>query len=106
MKARIYPVSKNPMQSGRGKAGRWALEFEQTGRRGPEPLMGWTRAEGTAGQVVMRFETREDAVSYAERAGLDYTLQSPRARKLRPRNYSDNFKYTPPGETPGDQAGQ
>ena len=97
MKVRIYPRSKNAMQSGRAKAGTWLLQYER-GARHPEPLMGWTWAPDTANQVTLSFTTKEEAVTYAEEHGWDYILQDEQEKRIRPRNYGDNFRYHDPTE--------
>ncbi|HOO81107.1 MAG TPA: ETC complex I subunit [Alphaproteobacteria bacterium] len=96
MKARIYKPSKTAMQSGRAKTKPWILEYESKSARCPEPLMGWTACEDTLGQVRLKFNTMEDAENYAESNGLYYIVQAEAVRKLKPRNYGDNFKYIPP----------
>ncbi len=96
IKARIYKPSKTAMQSGRAKTKPWILEYESKSARCPEPLMGWTACEDTLGQVRLKFNTMEDAENYAESNGLYYIVQAEAVRKLKPRNYGDNFKYIPP----------
>lgn len=86
------------MQSGRGKAGKWLLEYETTSKRSPEPLMGWTASEDTLNQVQIKFDTQEQAVAFAEQKGWDYVVAKESQRKVTPRNYGDNFKYQPPEE--------
>jgi hypothetical protein len=39
----------------------------------------------------MTFESREDAISHAERHGLDYLVQEPKERRIKPKAYADNF---------------
>lgn len=95
MKVRIYKPAKSTMQSGPFPAKRWLLEYEPISRREPEPLMGWTKSGDTYNQVKLRFETAEDAVEYAETRGWDYTVEQPHQKKIKPRNYQDNFVYIP-----------
>ncbi len=93
MGVRIYRPAKTAMQSGRAGTRDWVLEpTDETARR-PEPLMGWSAAGDTASQVRLRFASREDAVAYAKRNGLAYTVREPAARPVRPRAYADNFAY-------------
>ncbi|NBB83029.1 MAG: oxidoreductase [Alphaproteobacteria bacterium] len=96
MKARIYRPSKTAMQSGRGKTHDWLLEYEQETPRRPEPLMGWVSSGDTLNQVRLRFPTKEEAIAFAERKGLEYSVQVDHTRRIRPRNYADNFKPGPP----------
>ncbi len=95
MQARIYRPAKTVMQSGRGKTQQWVLEFDLATPRRPEPLMGWTSSGDTLNQVRLRFASQEDAVAYAERKGLSYTVEPPHERRVVPRNYADNFKPRP-----------
>jgi len=95
MHARIYRPAKTVMQSGRGKTRSWVLVFDLATPRRPEPLMGWTSAGDTLDQVRLSFATKEDAVAYAERKGLDYAVDPDHQRRVRPRNYADNFKPRP-----------
>lgn len=92
MNVRIYKPSKTAMQSGRAKIGRWTLEYEIETPRRPEPLMGWISSGDTLNQVRLQFDTREEAVAFAERKGWGYTVSEPRERRVRPRNYADNFR--------------
>lgn len=91
--ARIYRPAKTAMQSGRAKTRSWVLEFEPSARRVNDPLMGWVGSADTRGQVRLRFASRDDAVAYAERHGLDYVVQEPSIRRMRAKNYAEKFRY-------------
>ncbi len=93
-KARIYQPTKTAMQSGKAKTRQWVLEYDTADSRFVEPLMGWTGAVGTLGQLVLKFDTREEAVAYADRKGIAYEIEEPQARKLNRRAYADNFAFT------------
>ena len=95
MKAQIYKPSKSSMQSARGKTYQWVLEYELTSKREPEPVMGWVSSNDTLNQVKMKFNSSEDAVAYAQKQGWEYSVQISQARRVRPRNYMDNFKFMP-----------
>ncbi len=90
---KIYRPSKNTMQSGRAKTEDWVLEYETTTPRNPENLMGWTSSGDTLGQVKLKFPSADQAVKYAEGKGWSYTLLPAHERKVKPRNYGDNFVY-------------
>lgn len=98
MNVTIYKPSKSAMQSGRGKNDDWVLEYETSSKRQAEPLMGWTESGDTLNQVKLKFKTSEDAVAFAEDKGWSYTVQPDHTRRIKPRNYGDNFKYVPPSE--------
>jgi len=91
MKARIYQPAKTAMQSGRGKTHIWVLDYEPAARKSQDPLMGWTSSGDTQGQVRLTFESREEAVAFAERNGIPFNVQPPEARKIRPKAYAANF---------------
>ena len=83
------------MQSGRANTSEWVLEYELETPRRPEPLMGWVAAGDTLNQVRMKFITKEAAIAFAEKEGLDYTVNETHTRKVKPQSYIDNFKYQP-----------
>ena len=91
MIARIYRPSKTAMQSGRGNARNWVLEFDGKMHRSVEPLMGWTSVDDTTGQVRLRFETREQAIAYAKRNGIGFTVEETRESTRMVKSYSANF---------------
>jgi hypothetical protein len=91
--ARIYRPAKSAMQSGRAKTHKWVLEYEPASRRDPDPLMGWSSARDTLNEVQLRFDTLEEALAYAQRHRLDYTVIEPQARLPKAKSYADNFRY-------------
>lgn len=98
MRVRIYRPAKSAAQSGRRKTHEWCLEPEIVTPRTPEPIMGWASSADTMGELTdrMRFPTKEDAISFATRQGWDYILEEATERRIRPRNYLDNFRTTRP----------
>lgn len=93
MRARIFQPPKNAMQSGWAKTHQWVLEFAQTSGKRPDGLMGWVGGGDTQTQVRLIFETREEAIAYADKAGLVYEVEIPHHRKVKPKAYADNFRY-------------
>ena len=89
--ARIYRPAKTAMQSGKAKSKDWRLEFEPASARTIDPLMGWTSSSDMNGQVRLTFDTREEAVAYAERHGIAFRLQEPQEAPLILKAYADNF---------------
>jgi ETC complex I subunit-like protein len=92
-RARIFRPAKTAMQSGRAQTRKWMLAYEPATRRQPDPLMGWTSAADTLNQVQLRFETMEEAVAFAIKNALDYTVVAPQERIEKPKSYADNFRY-------------
>jgi len=91
MFAKIYRPSKTAMQSGRGKSRDWVLEFEPAMAKRPDPLMGWSSSGDTQGQVHMRFETKDEAVAYAQRYGIAFQVREARETPRKIKSYASNF---------------
>ncbi|MFM8820730.1 MAG: ETC complex I subunit [Phenylobacterium sp.] len=91
MIARIFRPAKTAMQSGKARAREWVLEFAPASARTPDPLMGWTVTEDTRGQVRLNFETREEAVAYAQKHGIAFQVTEPKSPKRILKAYADNF---------------
>ena len=67
MRARIYQPPKNAMQSGWAGTQEWVLEFEPGDGAQARPADGLDRQRRYPGAGVLRFDTREEAVAYAEK---------------------------------------
>ena len=93
MSARIYSPAKTAMQSGKAKTGLWVLDFDPEQKRKIDPLMGYTTSGDMKSQIRLTFETKEEAIAYAEKRGIAYTVREPHDPKRRNISYSDNFKY-------------
>jgi len=93
MSARIYKPAKTAMQSGEARTKEWILEFEPAAAPTVDPLMGWTSSSDTQAQVRLEFDTKDEAIAYATREGLAYTLAEPKPRKPIRKSYADNFRY-------------
>jgi hypothetical protein len=91
MIARIYQPAKSAMQSGKAKTKVWTLEFEPASIRAPDALMGWQQTRDMDGQIRLRFETRDEAVAYAQSHSIPFeVLENPAAKKIL-KAYADNF---------------
>lgn len=94
MFARIFRPAKTAMQSGRAKTASWVLEFEPSAARRSDPLMGWTQTSDTeSSQIRLNFETRDEAVRYAENHGIAFQLTDPKPAKRILKTYADNFAF-------------
>ena len=97
MDVRIYVRSKSAMQSGRARVGRVVMKPVDMGARATDPLMGWTSAPDTLGEIeIGAFQNIEEAVAYAKKRGWIYHVDPVQTRRVLPRNYTDAFKYIPP----------
>ena len=93
MRARIYQPARNAMQSGTARTKHWVLEYAPASQREVDPLMGWTSSSDTQSQVRLRFDTKDEAIAYAEAHGIDAIVREPKKRSanIRPMGYGENF---------------
>jgi uncharacterized protein (DUF1330 family) len=90
--ARISELDRKTTQSGKANAGRWLLEFERRQPVRADPLTGWNGSGDTNTQVRMKFPTREAAVAYCEKHGLEYHIVAAPPVRMRIQAYADNFR--------------
>ncbi len=91
---RIFRPARTAMQSGRANTRRWIAEFAPTDRKEPDPLMGWNGSRDTRSQVKMTFESKEEAIAFAERRGYDYEVwEAESVKRPVPKTYADNFRF-------------
>ena len=93
MTARIFRQGKSAMQSGMAKSGVWLLEFNLEDTKTIEPLMGWTGSNETQNQVRLQFLSKEEAIAYANKKGIDYEVIINQSRRpvIRKNGYGENF---------------
>lgn len=60
--------------------------------------MGWTASGDTLNQVRLGFDSMDQAVEYARKKGWGFVVQPLHKRRIKPRNYTDNFRYIPPSD--------
>ena len=90
--ARITEFERKTTQSGKANAGRWLLEFERGQPLRADPLTGWNGSGDTNTQVRMTFDSKDSAIVYATRHGLDYHLVPANPVRLKIQAYADNFR--------------
>ena len=72
--ARIYQPTKSAMQSGLRNTKQWVLEFEPKEPKRADPLMGWIGSGDMEGQVKLQFNTKEEAVAFAEKNRITFSV--------------------------------
>lgn len=92
MQARIFQRPKNAMQSGKAFTDQWILDFVPAEAKKPDPLMGWPGSGDTRRQVQLRFPSKQAAVAYAEKYGIDVVVYDPPPKRLKIQAYADNFR--------------
>jgi NADH dehydrogenase (ubiquinone) Fe-S protein 4 len=91
---RIYPSSKTAMQSGTFGTRFWKLRFEPQ-ETWENPLMGWTASADPLQATQLEFNTKEDAIRFAEKNGWKCNVSEQQRPISRPKSYSANFRYEP-----------
>ncbi len=90
--ARIIEEQRKTTQSGKAKSGRWTLEMERKEPLRPDPLTGWAGSGDTETQVRLSFDSKDEALTYAESKGLDVHLVPAPPVQLKLQAYADNFR--------------
>jgi hypothetical protein len=90
--ARIVQEQRKTTQSGKAQAGSWTLEHERQQRQRPDPLTGWNGSGDTSTQIRLRFDTKEEALAYAQRKGFTVHLVPAAPVSLKLQAYADNFR--------------
>jgi hypothetical protein len=90
--ARISELDRRTTQSGKANTGRWLLEFERQQAMRADPLTGWNGSSDTRPQVRLTFPTKEAAIAYCEKHGLEYHVVPAAKVRLKLQAYADNFR--------------
>ena len=93
MLARISRPARTAMQSGNAKTEHWILVYEMEEGQTIEPLMGYTSSSDMRRQVKLSFDSKQDAIAYAERNGIPYQVAVEHNSAIKTQSYSDNFRY-------------
>ncbi len=92
--ARIFQPPKSAMQSGRGRAQGWVLEYAPSEAKVLDALTGWVGSGDMNRQVHLAFDTREQALAYAQAQGIAYEVETPaKGVAMKPKVYADNFRF-------------
>ena len=92
MQVSIHKPNKTATQSGNANTKDWILEFPFDESKELEPLMGWTSSKNTQKQIKIKFPSKESAISFAQKNGLNFEVIEPNLKKVPLRSYADNFK--------------
>ena len=90
--ARISELERKTTQSGKANVGRWLLEFERQEALRPDPLTGWNGSGDTNPQVRLAFPSKEAAIAYCDKHGLDCHVVPAGPVQLKIQAYADNFR--------------
>ena len=78
------------MQSGKRNTKNWLLKFD-TLNTDINPLMGWVSSKDTMSEVKLEFSTKDEAINYAKKNNIDYSVIEPQKSKIIIKSYTDNF---------------
>ncbi|KAL6860605.1 ndufs4 NADH dehydrogenase Fe-S protein subunit [Amphichorda felina] len=94
---RIYKEAKPATQSGNFRGEHWRMDWDilAKGHRWENPLMGWQSSGDFMQGTNIDFNSKEDAIRFAEKQGYEYFVQEPNSRKFAPKAYANNFLYSP-----------
>ncbi len=92
MQASIYKPAKSTTQSGMRNSNYWLLEFAHQANRSIEPVMGWLSSTDMLREVKIKFNTKEEAISFAHDNNINYNVIEPQTKKFTIRTYAENFK--------------
>ncbi|RCI08917.1 hypothetical protein L249_4934 [Ophiocordyceps polyrhachis-furcata BCC 54312] len=94
---RIYKESKPATQSGDFRGHHWRVDWDilPKGHRWENELIGWQSSGDFMQGTHLNFETKEDAIRFADKQGYSYFVQEPCSRKFTPKAYANNFLYSP-----------
>jgi hypothetical protein len=90
--ARIIEEQRKTTQSGKAGQGRWTLEFERQQPQRADPLTGWNGSGDTATQIRLKFDSKEEALAYAERKGFTVHLVPAAPVTMKIQTYAENFR--------------
>ena len=91
--ALIFPRRRLERTDGQARRDEWVLRLQRQSPQEIEPLMGWTGSGDMRQQIRLRFDTKEEAVAYAERHGIAYQVQEAKPAERRGLSYADNFAF-------------
>jgi len=89
----IMQKAQNAMTSGSGKTFAWVLFFPNLARW-TNQLTGWTSSADPMTTVELSFDSKEDAIAFAEKKGFSYRVKDKkknRDRKIGTNYYAHNF---------------
>ncbi|KAG7661375.1 NdufS4 [[Candida] subhashii] len=93
---RIYQEAKPATQSGTFGTRNWKLDWDILGKgnRWENDLMGYQGSADYMQGTIMKFDTKESAIRFAENQSWDYYIQEPKKRHFRKKDYSANFYHS------------
>ena len=82
MTIKIYKPSKTAMQSGIGKTKKWLAVYISEVDTVKDSLMGWNSSLDTQTQIKVFFDTKEQAIKWAQKKIISILLKIQKKEKL------------------------
>ena len=79
------------MQSGQGNTKKWLAEYISDTEQVKDTLMGWNSSLDTKSQIKVFFDTKEQAIEWAQKNNYQYFVEGLKKRKIKTKNYASNF---------------
>ncbi|XP_055339864.1 NADH dehydrogenase [ubiquinone] iron-sulfur protein 4, mitochondrial-like [Paramacrobiotus metropolitanus] len=89
---RIFVPARNAMQSGTANTHLWRAEFD-TRERWENPLMGWASTGDPLSNMVINFNSKDEAIKFCEKNGWKYFVEEPYEWTMKPKSYGANFSW-------------
>ncbi|QKX02333.1 NADH dehydrogenase ubiquinone Fe-S protein 4 [Wolbachia endosymbiont of Dirofilaria (Dirofilaria) immitis] len=87
---KIYKPTKTATQSGLGNTRFWYLKTKPDFYY-IEPLMGWVGSKNPKKQIILKFSSLEQAISYVKKRNVKYIIEMPKSIRRLPKSYASNF---------------
>ena len=91
MTIKIYKPSKSSMQSGHRNTKKWLAEYISDSEQIKDTLMGWNSSLDTKSQIKVFFNTKQQAIEWAQKNNYQYFVEDSKKRKIKPKSYASNF---------------
>ena len=82
MTIKIYKPSKSSMQSGQMNFKKWLAEYITDTKQVKDTLMGWNSSLDTKSQIKVFFDTKEQAIEWAQKNNYQYFVEDSKKEKL------------------------
>lgn len=93
---RIFKEAKPATQLGHHNGKFWKLDWDVLGKgnRWENDLMGYQGSADYMQGTIMKFDTKDSAIRFAEGQGWSYYVQEPKQRHFRKKEYAVNFLHS------------
>ncbi|KAG5416734.1 SET1 [Candida metapsilosis] len=97
---RIYQEAKPATQSGHHNGHNWKLDWDVLGKgnRWENDLIGYQSSSDYMQGTIMKFDTKETAIRFAENQGWDHYVQEPKKLHFRKKEYRDTNSTVDEGQ--------